>query len=92
MQIISVIQFYSGSEVAQYASTHLPGLLKERVSWKRGDYKEAIKEAFLEFDNLLRFFYFALNIFYHFLGFFFLYLHFQIARCDTRIKSFGRTK
>ncbi|VDN60255.1 unnamed protein product [Dracunculus medinensis] len=60
--IISVIQFYSGSEVAQYASTHLPGLLKERVSWKRGDYKEAIKEAFLEFDNLLRSkFFYTLN-------------------------------
>lgn len=45
----------SGSEVARYPALHLPDFLKEKTSWKEGDYQKALDEAFLEFDELLRF-------------------------------------
>lgn len=52
--LFAVYDGHGGSEVAQYTAMHLPKLLKDKESWKSGEYAKAIEEAFLEFDDILR--------------------------------------
>uniref|UniRef100_A0A915CE89 protein-serine/threonine phosphatase n=1 Tax=Parascaris univalens TaxID=6257 RepID=A0A915CE89_PARUN len=52
--LFAVYDGHGGSEVARYTALHLPDFLKQKTSWKEGDYQKALDEAFLEFDELLR--------------------------------------
>uniref|UniRef100_A0A0N5AK03 protein-serine/threonine phosphatase n=1 Tax=Syphacia muris TaxID=451379 RepID=A0A0N5AK03_9BILA len=63
--LFAVYDGHGGCEVAQYTALHLPCLLKEKGAWKSGDYAKAIEEAFLEFDDILR--WLLLKVFYEFL-------------------------
>ncbi|VDD90468.1 unnamed protein product [Enterobius vermicularis] len=53
--LFAVYDGHGGSEVAQYTAMHLPSLLKSKEPWKSGEFAKAIDEAFLEFDDILRF-------------------------------------
>lgn len=44
---------HGGHEVAQYAAQNFPQFLKECESYKKGDYIQALKDAFLGFDATL---------------------------------------
>jgi protein phosphatase 1G len=44
---------HGGHEVATYTAQHLPQYLKNCEAYKRGDYTQALKDAFLEFDATL---------------------------------------
>jgi protein phosphatase 1G len=44
---------HGGSEVAAYCAQKLPEFLKQLDSYKKGNYEEALKEAFLGFDATL---------------------------------------
>jgi protein phosphatase 1G len=49
----AVYDGHGGSEVATYSAANLPQFLKECESFKKGDFEEALKEAFLGFDAKL---------------------------------------
>lgn len=51
--MFAVYDGHGGKEVAEYAAQKLPDLLKGLDSFKKGDYAEALKEAFLTFDKSL---------------------------------------
>lgn len=44
---------HGGHEVAEYCSKHLPDFLKKIEKYTKGEFEEALKEAFLEFDAAL---------------------------------------
>lgn len=45
---------HGGAEVAKYTVKHLPDFIKNHPKYKEGAIKEALKQAFIEFDALLR--------------------------------------
>lgn len=45
--------FFSGSEVAQYCSLHLPDFIKNTDQYKEGNLEQALIDAFLQFDGTL---------------------------------------
>lgn len=45
---------HGGAEVAQYTVEHFPKFLKDQPLYKEGKYKEALEQAFVDFDALLR--------------------------------------
>ena len=42
-----------GSEVAQYVAKHLPNILKNTESYKKGEIKQSMVDSFLEVDQLI---------------------------------------
>ncbi|KAL0272897.1 UNVERIFIED_CONTAM: hypothetical protein PYX00_005714 [Menopon gallinae] len=50
----AVYDGHGGNEVAEYTSQHFPNFLKSLESYKKGNYEEALKEAFLKFDATLK--------------------------------------
>ena len=44
---------HGGHEVAVYCSQKLPDFLKTNENYKKGNYKEALEEAFIAFDATL---------------------------------------
>ena len=49
----AVYDGHGGHEVAVYSAQHLPEYLKNCETYKKGDYIQALKDAFLEFDATL---------------------------------------
>jgi hypothetical protein len=49
----AVYDGHGGQEVAAYSAQHLPKYLKNCEAYKKGDYAQALKDAFLEFDAAL---------------------------------------
>jgi hypothetical protein len=49
----AVYDGHGGHEVATYSAEHLPQYLKNCEAYKKGDYTQALKDAFLEFDATL---------------------------------------
>ncbi|KAJ4445609.1 hypothetical protein ANN_12291, partial [Periplaneta americana] len=49
----AVYDGHGGHEVATYSAQHLPQYLKNCEAYKKGDYVQALKDAFLEFDATL---------------------------------------
>lgn len=49
----AVYDGHGGHEVAVYTAQHLPQYLKNCEAYKKGDYTQALKDAFLEFDATL---------------------------------------
>lgn len=49
----AVYDGHGGHEVATYTAQHLPQYLKNCEAYKRGDYTQALKDAFLGFDATL---------------------------------------
>ena len=49
----AVYDGHGGHEVAAYSAQHLPEYLKNCEAYKKGDYTQALKDAFLEFDATL---------------------------------------
>lgn len=49
----AVYDGHGGSEVAEYCSMKLPDFLKNLDSYKRGDFEQALKDAFIGFDATL---------------------------------------
>ncbi|XP_069695061.1 probable protein phosphatase CG10417 [Periplaneta americana] len=49
----AVYNGHGGHEVATYSAQHLPQYLKNSEAYKKGDYVQALKDAFLEFDATL---------------------------------------
>lgn len=45
---------HGGSEVAKYTVEHFPNFLKNHQLYKEGKYEEALRQAFIDFDALLR--------------------------------------
>ncbi|XP_049852903.1 probable protein phosphatase CG10417 isoform X6 [Schistocerca gregaria] len=50
----AVYDGHGGHEVAQYCAQNLPEFLKTCEAYKKGDYVQALKDAFLGFDATLR--------------------------------------
>ncbi|GAV08414.1 hypothetical protein RvY_18106 [Ramazzottius varieornatus] len=51
--LFAVFDGHGGSEVAKYAAMHLGQHLKSLDNYKKGNFQEALTEAFLSFDELL---------------------------------------
>lgn len=51
--LFAVFDGHGGSEVALYCSQKLPAFLKEVEAYKKGDYEQALKDAFIGFDATL---------------------------------------
>ena len=51
--LFAVYDGHGGHEVAAYCAEHLPKFIKDIESYKKGDYIEALKQAFLGFDGSL---------------------------------------
>lgn len=49
----AVYDGHGGHEVAVYTAQHLPQYLKNCEAYKKDDYTQALKDAFLEFDATL---------------------------------------
>ncbi|CRL07935.1 CLUMA_CG020971, isoform A [Clunio marinus] len=49
----AVYDGHGGSEVAEYCSMKLPQFLQDLQSFKKGDYEQALKDAFIGFDGTL---------------------------------------
>lgn len=49
----AVYDGHGGAEVATYCADKFPAFLKELESYKKGDYEQALKDAFLGFDETL---------------------------------------
>ncbi|XP_021927552.1 probable protein phosphatase CG10417 isoform X2 [Zootermopsis nevadensis] len=49
----AVYDGHGGHEVAAYSAQHLPDHLKKCEAYKKGDYTQALRDAFLEFDATL---------------------------------------
>ncbi|KAL1451930.1 hypothetical protein WDU94_006260 [Cyamophila willieti] len=53
--LFAVYDGHGGSEVAIYTSKHLPRFIKNTEEFKKGNYKQALINAFMEFDeNLIK--------------------------------------
>ena len=53
MSLTSYCVAHSGSEVAQYVAKHLPKVLKNTESYKKGEIKQSLVDSFLEVDQLI---------------------------------------
>lgn len=53
VSLFAVYDGHGGAEVAEYASKHLPNKIKETEAYKTGDFENALKNAFIEFDGTL---------------------------------------
>lgn len=51
--LFAVYDGHGGSEVAVYTSQHLPEFIKNTEEFKKGNYKQALIDAFMEFDESL---------------------------------------
>ena len=51
--LIAVFDGHGGSEVAKYAAMNLGQHIKSLDGYKKGNFQEALTEAFLSFDELL---------------------------------------
>lgn len=51
--LFAVFDGHGGSEVALYCSQKLPAFLKEVEAYKKGDFEQALKDAFIGFDATL---------------------------------------
>ncbi|XP_018917865.2 protein phosphatase 1G isoform X3 [Bemisia tabaci] len=51
--LFAVYDGHGGADVAIYSSLHLPDAIKQTESYAKGDYSQALKDAFLEFDATL---------------------------------------
>uniref|UniRef100_A0A1B6DM71 protein-serine/threonine phosphatase n=1 Tax=Clastoptera arizonana TaxID=38151 RepID=A0A1B6DM71_9HEMI len=51
--LFAVYDGHGGHEVAEYCSKYLPDFIKSSVAYKNGNFHEALKEAFLDFDATL---------------------------------------
>lgn len=51
--LFAVYDGHGGSEVAVYTSQHLPEFIKKTAEFKKGNYKQALIDAFMEFDESL---------------------------------------
>lgn len=49
----AVYDGHGGPEIALYCSEHLPAFLKSTEAYARGDFEQALKDAFLGFDSKL---------------------------------------
>uniref|UniRef100_A0A146KPM3 protein-serine/threonine phosphatase n=1 Tax=Lygus hesperus TaxID=30085 RepID=A0A146KPM3_LYGHE len=54
ISLFAVYDGHGGHEVAEYASTHLPNVIKQNESYKTGDYQKALIDSFLDFDATLK--------------------------------------
>eukprot|EP00927_Polykrikos_kofoidii_P041263 TRINITY_DN3518_c0_g1_i1.p1 TRINITY_DN3518_c0_g1~~TRINITY_DN3518_c0_g1_i1.p1 ORF type:complete len:641 (-),score=164.46 TRINITY_DN3518_c0_g1_i1:161-1867(-) len=54
VSLYGVFDGHGGKGVSKFAVVHLPQLLKDTEAYKRGDFKTALEEAFLEVDVRLR--------------------------------------
>eukprot|EP00927_Polykrikos_kofoidii_P041264 TRINITY_DN3518_c0_g2_i1.p1 TRINITY_DN3518_c0_g2~~TRINITY_DN3518_c0_g2_i1.p1 ORF type:complete len:652 (-),score=153.40 TRINITY_DN3518_c0_g2_i1:156-2051(-) len=54
ISLFGVFDGHGGKGVSKFAAAHFPELLKSRDAFKRGDFKTALEEAFLEVDVRLR--------------------------------------
>lgn len=50
----AVYDGHGGNEVAEYTSQNFPNFLKSLEAYRKGNYEEALKEAFLKFDATLK--------------------------------------
>lgn len=53
VSLFAVYDGHGGAEVAEYASKKLPNKIKETEDYKKGDFENALKNAFIEFDATL---------------------------------------
>lgn len=53
MLLSSCCVTWSGSEVAQYVAKHLPEVLKNMATYKKGEIKQSMIDSFLEMDQLI---------------------------------------
>lgn len=53
VSLFAVYDGHGGAEVAEYASQHLPNIIKETPAYKEKDFNTALKDAFLRFDATL---------------------------------------
>lgn len=51
--LFAVYDGHGGSEVAQYVAKHLPKVLKNTESYKKGDIKQSMVDSFLAVDQLI---------------------------------------
>jgi len=51
--LFAVYDGHGGHEVAEYCSKNLPEFIKQVENYKNGNYEQALKDAFLEFDATL---------------------------------------
>lgn len=49
----AVYDGHGGHEVAEYCSKYLPDFLKKIEKYSKGEFEEALKQAFLDFDATL---------------------------------------
>ncbi|XP_059470654.1 uncharacterized protein LOC132193785 [Neocloeon triangulifer] len=54
ISLFAVFDGHGGFEVAKYCAENLPEHIKNDLSYKHGDFKEALEEAFMSFDKSLR--------------------------------------
>lgn len=52
--LYAVFDGHGGAEVAKYAAQQLGSFIKSLDKYKEGRYEEALEEAFLKFDALLK--------------------------------------
>lgn len=48
-----MVNYVSGAEVAQYCAMHFPDYVKKVDAYKEGNVKQALEDAFLQFDSTL---------------------------------------
>jgi serine/threonine protein phosphatase PrpC len=53
VSLFGVFDGHGGPEVSRFISNHLANILLNNLSFKSGNYKEALEEAFLELDMIL---------------------------------------
>ena len=51
--LFAVFDGHGGFEVAKYAAEHLPNFIKRSENYKNANYKQALIDAFMEFDKEL---------------------------------------
>lgn len=54
ISLFAVYDGHGGHEVAEYAAEHLPGFIKKSEPYGKGDYQNALIDAFLDFDATLK--------------------------------------
>ncbi|KAF6207040.1 hypothetical protein GE061_018278 [Apolygus lucorum] len=54
ISLFAVYDGHGGHEVAEYASSHLPNVIKQNEAYKSGDYQKALIDSFLDFDATLK--------------------------------------
>lgn len=51
--LFAVYDGHGGHEVAEYCSKYLPDFIKQTENYIKGDFEQALKDAFLAFDENL---------------------------------------